>query len=292
MKKSFRAWMVIAGLALAWTARADEAVTGRVALADRPLKVLAIGNSFSRNATRQLPGLAKAAGKNLKVINASIGGCDFEKHMSLADANDRNPANPAGKPYDGKSLREMLTTDTWAVIAIQQASPKSFKPETFHPHADRLIAFIRTNAPQAEIVVHQTWAYRDDHLFWGRKDLNTDLMYALLRAAYDGLARDAGLRLIPSGDAMEAARRDPDWGPYLAGTPPAPRPDKSLHAPDSFHANIKGEYLQGCVWFEFLFRESVVGNSFCPPGITKPEAAILQRIAHGVVSEGKRPEPK
>jgi hypothetical protein len=52
---------------------------------------------------------------------------------------------------------------------------------------------------------------------------------------------------------------------------------------DGTHANAQGEYLLGCVWFEFLFGQSVIGNSFVPAGVAAEDAAILQRIAHSVV---------
>lgn len=257
-----------------------------------PLKVLAVGNSFSNNATRQLPALATAAGKDLKVVRASIGGCDFERHVRHAEAYAADPESKEARPYGGKSLQEMLKSDVWDVVTIQQVSHKSFKPETFHPHADKLIAIIRAQAPQAEIVVHQTWAYRDDHKFWGNTNFNTDVMYAGLRKTYDDFAREAGFRLIPSGDAMEAARRDAAWGPYLAGEPPVARAEKALHVNDAYHANVKGEYLQGCVWLAFLFNEKTSGNTFVPEGMTADEAAILQRIADEVVIGGRRPEPR
>lgn len=158
--------------------------------------------------------------------------------------------------------------------------------------ANKLIAIIRAHAPQAEIVVHQTWAYRDDHKFWGNTNFNTDVMYAGLRKTYDDFAREAGFRLIPSGDAMETARRDAEWGPYFAGEPPVARAEKALHVNDAFHANVKGEYLQGCVWLAFLFNEKTSGNTFVPEGMTADEAAILQRIADEVVIGGGRPEPR
>lgn len=261
----------------------------RPAKHEGPLKVLAVGNSFSINATRQLPGIAKAAGRDLQVVNASIGGCDFERHMRHANIFENDPDGKDARPYGGKSLKEMLAQDKWDVVTIQQASPKSFRPETFHPHADNLIAYIRKNAPQAEIVIHQTWAYREDHKFWGDTNLNTDVMYSKIRSAYDGLAKDMKLRQIPSGDAMQAARQYPAWGPFMAGDPPAPAEARSLHSGDAYHANVKGEYLQGCVWFESLFGESVIGNTFVPKGMTAEETAILQRIAHRVVTKGKRP---
>ena len=78
-------------------------------------------------------------------VNAMIGGCDFERHMRHADAFESDPNDPEGYPYPGKkSLHDLLTTQKWDYVTIQQASPKSFKPETYHPHADRLIANSRT----------------------------------------------------------------------------------------------------------------------------------------------------
>jgi len=115
-------------------------------------------------------------------------------------------------------------------------------------------------------------------------------MYAALRETYDAFAKNAGLRLIPSGDAMEAARRDAEWGPFLVGDPPVPQPERALHVNDAFHANTKGEYLQGCVWLAFLFNEPVSGNTFVPKNMTAAETAVLQRIADEVVIQGMRPD--
>ncbi len=301
---------------LLWAGALAVCVPGQAA--GRTVKVLAVGNSFSANALTYPKSLAAASGNTLIAANAMIGGCDLERHMRHADAYEKDPADPEGHPYPGKkSLKELLTQEQWQIVTIQQASPKSFKPETFQPHADRLIQYIRKHAPQAEIVIHQTWAYRDDHPFWGRQDLNPDVMYRGIRAAYDELAKARGLRLIPSGDAMELARRDPAWGRFVPDTtfdpktavyPALPQNEKrSLHlgyswkknaktgafvlGKDAFHANANGCYLLGCVWFEFLFGESVVGNPFVPKGLDAADAAILQRIAHGAVTEGQRPEP-
>lgn len=279
------------------------------------VKVLAVGNSFSANALKYFSDIVKASGNEVLATNAMIGGCDFERHMRHADAFEANPIAPEGRPYPGnKSLKDLLTQAKWDYVTIQQASPKSFKPETFHPHADRLIAYIKKYAPQAEIVIHETWAYRDDHPFWGLTNFNHDVMYTGVRAAYEGLAKDTGFRLLPCGEAMEAARFDPAWGkfvpdpdfnPKTAVYPALPKNEKrSLHGGyswkkdaksgefklgwDKFHANAQGEYLLGCVWFEFFFGQSVVGNPFVPKTVPAADTVILQRIAHVVVTEKKR----
>ena len=188
----------------------------------KTLRVLAVGNSFSANALKYFGDIVKASGNQVLAVNAMIGGCDFERHMRHADAFESDPNDPEGYPYPGKkSLHDLLTTQKWDYVTIQQASPKSFKPETYHPHADRLIAYIKKYAPQAEVVIHETWAYRDDHRWFVEHDKNQeqpvsrDVMYRGVRAAYDGLAKDTGFRLIPCGDAMELARRDPAWGKFV-----------------------------------------------------------------------------
>lgn len=285
----------------------------------KDLRILAVGNSFSSNALRDFGDIVTASGNRLVAVNACINGCDFEGHVRRANAAEANPNDPAGRPYPGNtSLKELLTQQRWDFVTIQQSSPKSFMPETYHPHADQLIAYIRKYAPQAEIVLFETWAYRADHGFWGVANLNADSMYRKVRAAYDGLAKDAGLRVIPCGDAMEMARRDPDWGPFEPDPAFDPKtavypalPGNERHAlnigygwmkdpktgadvlgRDGTHANAQGEYLLGCVWFEFFFGQTVVGNTCVPQSVGKENAVILQRIAHRVVSEHQRPEPK
>ncbi|HNX35575.1 MAG TPA: DUF4886 domain-containing protein [Kiritimatiellia bacterium] len=296
---------------------------GGVRAEEKTVKVLSVGNSFSANAQRLFSAIVQASGHRTVAVNAMIGGCDFERHMRHADAFEANPADPQGRPYPGKkSLKELLTSEKWDFVTIQQASPKSFRPETFHPHADRLIAYIKKYAPQAEIVIHQTWAYRDDHRWFSEhakypdQPANRAEMYKRVRAAYDGLAKDTGFRLIPCGDAMELAQLDPSWGAFVpdpafdakaAVYPALPTNEKrSLHGgygwkknekngtyalgSDKFHANTQGEYLLGCVWLEFFFGQSAVGNTFVPKGMTAEDAAVLQTVAHRAVTEKQRPD--
>ena len=44
------------------------------------MEILAIGNSFSQDATRYLHRIARAAGVTLNVTNLYIGGCSLERH--------------------------------------------------------------------------------------------------------------------------------------------------------------------------------------------------------------------
>ena len=255
------------------------------------MKILSVGNSFSCNAHTYFPQIAKSTNHGLTLLNDYIGGCSFERHMKHADAFDKNPNDPEGCPYPfgescNLSLRESLKLKKWDVVTIQQASHESFNAASYHPHADRLVNLIRKYSPQAEIVVHETWAYRDDHTFWGRQDMSTDIMYRGLSKAYRAFCAENHFRMIPCGDAFQKARLSKTWG---RPTPPNQKTGapaiRSLHAEDCFHANANGNYLLGCVWFEFFFNQDARTIPFVPDEISADDAKILRTIAHATVSK-------
>jgi hypothetical protein len=280
------------GLALALTSTVLFAAENT---APKHVKLLAIGNSFSGNATRHLPQIVAAAGDKLTFRTISIGGCPLEKHW-------KNATNKDARAWAA------LTAEDWDFITIQQYSMHSFKPETYQPFAKKLHAYLKQQRPKSEILVHETWAYRaDDPLF--KEGFAQQDMYWKVRGAYEAVAAELGCRVLPVGDAFENARRDAAWGGVFpdpaferknAKPPALPDQTRSLHSGykwagqslkyDGHHANTRGEYLGGAVWYEFMFGHSVVGNSYVPPGMTKEDVAILQRIAHATVTDGLKPK--
>ena len=51
------------------------------------MKILAIGNSFSQDATRYLYQIAKSNGDDFTVVNLYIGGCTLEMHYNNLKEN-------------------------------------------------------------------------------------------------------------------------------------------------------------------------------------------------------------
>lgn len=250
------------------------ALAAAVAAQAKELAVLSVGNSFSRNAHRYLREIVAASeGDTLTLENCYIGGCSMERHLRHAKAEE--------KVYDGKtqSLRDKLVKRRWDIVTIQQASHESFRTESYR-FADELIAYIRRYAPDAEIVIFQTWAYRNDHNRLRKPGFPTsdESMYEQLAAAYGLLQRRLGLRLIPGGDAFQNAKHSPLWG--AAETPPK----TSLHAPDGFHASPAGEYLLGLVWYETLFAKPATQIPWRPDTVDPQEAKLLRQIAHTTVA--------
>lgn len=271
--------------------------------APKTVRLLTIGNSFSGNATRYLGDLAKAGGHVLAHQPMSIGGASMEAHWTRIQANEKDPKDPAGL-YGTRALSDTLKTGEWDVVTIQQASLKSHDVATYRPFAAQLRDYVKTHAPKAELLLHQTWAYRrDDPRFGpGKAEPSTqEAMYTGLSAAYLAIAKELGVRRIPVGDAFHLADSDPARGfkpdPSFDPKTAVDLPDqtRSLHVGwrwstskdgkrvigmDGHHASPAGEYLGACVWYEVLFKESVVGNRFVPKDLKPEDAAYLQGVAH------------
>jgi hypothetical protein len=165
-----------------------------------------------------------------------------------------------------------------------------------------------------EIVILKTWAYREDCSFYrdGPEYFtarNQSEMYSALTECYDRLAKDlGGLRQIPIGDAIQNCRELPGWrlaapvlDPKTGEVVERPREVRSDNdgwklvggnhpATDYKHLGTPGKYLAACVFYEWLFGESVLENPFVPKGLDVEDAAFLRRMAHRTVSEGLRPQ--
>lgn len=303
--------LITSGCAIARDPGADRAESSRANDSVEPVYLLCIGNSFSHDATAHLRQIVEAAGREIVIQHASLGGCSLERHWRHAAAFQANPDDPEGRPYGPStnrfSLRERLTSREWDFVTIQQASGLSFRPETYQPFAGLLADYVRTHAPTAELLVHQTWAWGADDPLFASDEMTQQQMYERSRAAYVATAQELGARLLPVGDAMQRARQSPHWGvgprdpdydyanpvePNLPRQPGrltvgyvwrGPKDSRRLVL-DAHHASLAGRYLAAAVWFETLFSTSVIGNSYVPDGLTVGQVRDLQEIAHATVA--------
>lgn len=267
----------------------------------KTLKVLMIGNSFSVCVLREMPACAASMpGCTLDLCSLYIGGCSLERHWrnlsteeaafrpyavkwSYATVKDRAKAPVASAVVEGKAnIPEVLRADRWDVVTIQQASHESWKPASYHPFGDRLVEKIRELAPQARIVVQQTWSYTPYDARLKKWGFDQNEMYRRLREAYAAFAAQHGLSLIPMGDAVQlfrAARPSPDG---ITGDPCG---NPTGH--DKFHLNRNGEYLQACTWLAALFGVDVTKMTYAPSYMSAEEAACMRRCAQKAVEDGR-----
>lgn len=220
-------------------------------VSSKPVRLLIFGNSFSNNSTKHLAALAKEGGKNLSFLNLVKGGCSLEEHAAAIKAAEVNPESAQARFYMPRgnaaerfaskkkiNVTEAMQAGPWDYVSIQQYSAKSYKPESFEPYAREVIDFIRDNAPEAKILVHETWAYRPDDPLFKDGTFTPAQMHQALRDNYLSLAKNYGLLFLPIGDAFYAASQTPEWT-YVKDTsfdfknPPKgslPKQPGSLHA--------------------------------------------------------------
>ena len=294
------------------------------------LKVLMVGNSFSVCVLKELPQCAASCGETLDIASLYIGGCPLERHSdniakasdpdfkpyafsySYASVADKNAA-PVATLGKKTNIPQALAADKWDIVTIQQASGKSVSKDTHEPHASRLIAKIRELAPQAEIVVQQTWSYTPYASRLKKMGYTPDTMFDALKAAYADLAGRYGLRTIPMGEAVQLYRgRLPvKYGKLL--TPeeleslPRPQlvdfcgdvvgssswregrkneknPGKMSLRLDPTHLNPDGHYLQACTWLAMLFGTDVTQLQYAPPAMDKNKAKLMRECASAAVA--------
>lgn len=240
------------------------------------IKVLAIGNSFSQDATRYLRKISQAAGEDMKVVNLYIGGCPLSRHFKNMNNDERAYSLEFGGETTGffVSIKDALQSDEWDFVSMQQVSHKSVDYTTYQPYLDALSAYVTFHAPCAKQVIHQTWAYED-----GSKRLTEELgyetstqMFQDIKAAYGKAAKAISAdRIIPSGESM-----------HLAVT----HGFQNTHR-DTFHASLgPGRYLLAATWYETLTGNSVLGNLFCDLDVATDldTISLMQEIAHEAVA--------
>ncbi len=284
----------------------------------KTIRILTIGNSLTENALTHLAGIASgSSGVRLEVGRANLGGCSLEKHWNLAVYSERQPsfrpykADQAGVAKPGMwSLQEALAAKPWDYVTLQQDSANSFRRETFQPYLDRLCGAIRRLAPQARLLLYQTWAYRADAAFLPAHGLTQEDMYERIRDNFLHFSGALDCGVIPGGEAIQRARRaegrafvwpDPAYDYQNARAPELPRQAHSLspgwqwavaNTPagipelrnDTTHLDEEGCYLVGCVWFERLTGLSLHDSSFTPVGMQRETAAFFKTIAHDTVA--------
>ena len=254
-------------------------ILGIASWAAEPVKILAIGNSFSEDAVEEhLSGLIRAEGLEVILCNMYIGGCSIERHVN--NLRDNKPDYRYRK-FDvdgtmteeyGYTLERVLAEEDWDFVSVQQASPFSGQPESY-ALLPELVEYVRARVPEdAVIMFHQTWAYSPDstHRQFYRYDNNQMKMYNAIVATVMQEVPKSGIELIiPAGTAIQNARTS-HLGNDLTS--------------DGYHlSRPHGRYIASCTWLEAVLGVNPLGNTYCPDGMTAKDCRAAQKAAHKAV---------
>lgn len=224
------------------------------------MKILAIGNSFSRDATAYLHQVLTDCGVENRIVHLCIGGCPLERHWRNIEQNRSDyEYQRNGQIVERRvSIQQVLAEEEWDIIVTQQASHDSGWIESYEPFLGKMLEYIREKQPNARLMLHETWAYASDsvHPRFVRYNHSQKEMFERLYNAYHTMADRYHLPLIRSGELVQALRAtemfDEDIGRHAI-------------CRDGFHMGlIYGRYALGCLWAKMLWGLTLKDNSFVP----------------------------
>jgi hypothetical protein len=255
--------IVLAG-ALGATGAAEAGGESVEGLQPAPLRVLLVGNSYSR--FNDLPGMLERMaasvpdGPALSVDMAFKAGVGLDTHWKRGIA------------------RRMIRRGDYTHVVLQGHSRAVFDA----PHAlvDYATRFSREiDEAGARPVMFATWArHPSSSLYVLGKDARTPLeMQSRIDAMYGAAAEGGGAEVAAVGDAWLIAI--------------ARRPRIGLHRGDASHPTPTGTYLAACVLYGTLTGVSPERIGYAPRKVTPGVLPLLRAVAAEVVTETGRATP-
>ena len=272
---------------------------------DDVINVLMIGNSFCNYYPDELKAMADAAGKKLEVYNVYYGGCKLSQHYKFLknDMPEYSFKKNGVKLIDNVSLWYCISQQNWDYISLQEGSAVLRDAVSAQAGMDanlkyfsHMYEWLKQRCPKSQLIWHQTWAYQVGTTSGGyvTKDAAQQAAYHERLYTYAEMITEKypDLLLVNSGDAWAIIRENGydklcnRLGKAVTGADP--------HTGDNYHEGDigGGQYLNACVWYEVLFGESCIGNTFRPNytyGGKTMEMLFtveeLQQAAHQAVTE-------
>lgn len=250
---------------------------------DGVIKILAIGNSFSEDAVEShLYDLAKASGKTVIIGNLFIAGASLADHKkNVENRSSVYQYRKIGKDGVKKTLNPLridmaIEDEPWDYISFQQASPNSGQLETVQASLPAVFEYVKSKItnPNVKYAYHSTWAYAPNTTntaaFANYGSNQTTMFNAIVNVSKNIEPIIPSHVIIPSGTAIQNARTSVLGESYNAG--------------DGYHLNSLGKYIAACTWFEKIFGQSVVGNTYTG-GFSAFEVLVAQNAAHLAVQK-------
>jgi hypothetical protein len=197
------------------------------------LKVLFIGNSYTHmnNMPKIFDKLCQSKGKRVIVEMNTRAGASFKVHTGRQDMFDK------------------IKSRKWDYVILQGYS-REFIEEPAHidtssvPYMVQIMDSIRANHACTQILLYQTWGYKDGYLENTLTD-NYEKMTDKIQFGYRYISEVFSLPISPVGSVWKELRKNV--------------PDINLYDTDNAHPNKNGSYLSACTFYTAIFRESPEG---------------------------------
>ena len=160
--------------------------------------------------------------------------------------------------WDLQEPVKAINTAAYDAVVLQEDIPETTVAD-FREYARKFVAEVRKN--RARPVLFMAWAY--PRLGW--------ISMAQIADAHRDAAKELNVDVAPVGLAWQEASRQ--------------RPGMNFYGPDREHPSIFGTYLATCVIYATIYDRNPGGYAYVPSGITREEAAFLQKVAWQTVQD-------
>lgn len=274
---------------------------------DGVIDVLMVGNSWNYYYVQELYGLATAAGVDMRVCNAYYSGCPMDKHYNWWQNGESHYqyfetyTDGRKEKGNGVSLEWCLVQREWDVITLNLGGSEMRTKPTEEviayniPFAESLFGYFGESFPDADLYMHQTWAYELGYTKYnGAFTIDTveeQMAYTQkTRDVVTAICEATGVERINTGDAWELYRAAcTEQG--IENNLCARLGNNNNQGDKSHDGDIGGgQYLNACVWFEVLTGLDCRDTTYVPHysdnfPITETMANMLQDAAHTAVTE-------
>lgn len=248
----------------------------------KTLKVLSVGNSFARNATKVLYQIAQKEGVEEIVLgNLHIGGCPISRHYELSQSGAAEYAyykNTTGtwEKTDNVAMKTALLDEDWDYITITSTPGQEGDPKFYEGCLDGLIAYLRANKtnPDAQIGYHMTWAFPNgspSSAMRLHKNSRTVMFNAITDTTQNHIMKKYDVDfLLASGTAVENARS-------VMG--------QVFTKDDGYHMNTPGEYVTGYMYFAAITGKPLTELKFKPNYVSPESRVTIARAVNAALHD-------
>lgn len=286
------------------------------------LRVLAIGNSHTTNATEYLCKIfmAENPGKQVQIAQLYYSGCSVDKHVQFAAKDAAEYQYLTDYYVDGKyvnkrgnrelsTLREALTAEVWDMIIVHEVNNNIGDVKTYtgtnardmEKHINYIRKYSLNGDPQ--LMWNFSWSNPTSETLWKKGypgkfkesliEKNGGVVANVYNTLYDKMVANTKKyvmtndafegQVIPTGLAFKYARED-------ARNPYPNDPDLLMYSDYTHADNSFGRTLAGYVWYATLMGKSTFTElKYTDGNLTENEKALLlDAVNYAIKQENKK----
>ncbi len=251
------------------------------------IHLLAVGNSWSLNATNYVGNILQDLGIDIKIGVCYAGGATLKSYWQNIQSGKEAyefhiwEDGEWSRPTTLHSYKDILLSDEWDIITHQQQSGASGVYSSYQPYLHDMIEWEKSQMTfQPLFALHATWAYPDimkSNEFQQNYDSNTTTMYQAVLKAYNTAMQDENIHFVMPCTPMIQQTRE-------LGIP-------NVDTSDGSHLSTTGFFAAGCIWAEMILKyylsisTDVTESTYKPSNLSIEEASSIRLLARTIAGE-------